>query len=185
MSIFIKINIFRLTVKILRRFFNKTLCSKIYNTFKYLYYYIQDINTFSDKFESDDFIRILHNYLYGNFKKDWLGRIYGIVNPNLDKDGKYDQNRIIFEFDNETTHSNKFTETWIMKQLMLCKAMFRLEKLFDYISLDMKEVSPIGYDNYLLIFSYTSQKELFKSLKGTFWHALVYGIIAVILIIIL
>ena len=56
-------------------------------------------------------------------------------------------------------------------------SLFKIEKLYDYISLDIKHVGPENHDNYLLVFDITSRKYMSYCFKRMFWHSLVYAII--------
>lgn len=172
-------------MKYIKALFEKTLIYKLYLVCRFGWYYIEDKINICPIFHGDDFLHILQTYLYGDFKIDYIGRVYGVINPNLDKQGKYDPNRVIIEFDNETTHSQKFTEIWIMKQLNMIKSLYNFHTLFDYVMLDINELPPKGFDNYLLIFSLVSQRNLFKYTKKFFLHLLVYAIIAAIILLII
>ena len=81
-------------MKILKTIFNYTLISKAYNTLKYLNQYISDRIKIGEIFYGDSFKNLMKQYINIDLDKDWLGRLYGVINPNIDINGKFNVNNI-------------------------------------------------------------------------------------------
>ena len=67
--------------------------------------YRKDKKLISDTFYGPAFKKVIDNYLKTDIRKDWAGRLYGIVNPNI-TNGKYDFNNVIIEIDGDNTNNN-------------------------------------------------------------------------------
>lgn len=128
---------------------------------------------------------VLLRYLNLEVKKDWIGRLYGIINPNIDINGHFNINNMIIEIDGDNTNNNEQVKAWAYKQLALIGQLFKIQNLYDYIDLTFKHVGPKEADNYLLIFDMISRKIMVKSFKKVIIHAGIYAaIIALILLLI-
>lgn len=169
-------------MKLFKKLFSGTLTYKLYSLFRSIKDYIFDYEYVSDSLYSDVFRVILEKYLKLKVKKDWLGRLYGVINPNLDIDGKVNFSNVIVELDGENTNSDVFVKQWIYAQMNMVKAVFRLEDsgFFDYITCDITHVGPIEHDNYLVVFDLYARKEMamyFKAVcKQIFIYAVLFGI---------
>lgn len=159
------------------------LLYKIYANFSLLKEYIIDYDYVSESLYSEAFYKILEKYLNLKVKKDWIGRIYGIINPNLDINGNVNFNNTIIEIDDNNTNSNEYVKNWIYKQMNMVKYVFKLDEsgFFDYIGCDINHVGPKEHDNYLVVFYIVSQKALLQNLKKTFKQFSIYAIIAAII----
>ena len=116
---------------------------RLYNFVKTSYDYYKAKKFVGETFYSDAFHKVINKYLGVNLKKDWLGRLYGVANPNI-KDGKWDVSTMIIEVDGENTNTNEGVKQWAFKQLQLIASLFKIEKMYDYISLH-KETLNIQY----------------------------------------
>ena len=168
----------KLINSILKSFFSITLTSKIIDFFKALYNYAKDYGYVSDIIYSDGFKKMIRQYIHVDLEKDWIGRLYGVINPNIDINGNFNLNNVIIEIDNEYTNNNEYVKTWIYKQLNLIQELFNLENLYNYISLDIKHVGPAIADNYLLIFDIASRKKIGYCLKRMLLQSILYIIVA-------
>ena len=168
-------------MKFIKDLLSHTLIGKICKTFKSLYYYLKDYEYISESLYSESFKIVIKEYLNINIKKDWIGRLYGVANPNIGKDGQFDITKTIIEFDGDNTNNNEYLKHWVYKQLTIIGEVFKIEKLYEYIDLEFKHVGPKEADNYLLIFDIVSRKEFTKNLKNTLIHASIYAIIGLIL----
>jgi hypothetical protein len=166
-----------LFIKALEKIYNKTLTCKFIESISSIYKYIKDYLYISDTFYSDELKIVLKKYLHLNIKKDWIGRLYGILNPNLDINGNLDINNIIIEIDGDNTNNNDFVKTWTYKQLNLISNLFKIENLYNYIDLTFEHVGPENHDNYLLIFDVTSRKVMVYHIKRFLKHLFVYAVI--------
>lgn len=161
--------------------FNKilsiTLTYKLCAFIKSLYLYISDYNKIADVFYGDGFKKMLNEYLHIDISKDWLGRLYGVINPNIDINGNYDPGSIIIELNDEYTNNNEYVKTWIYKQMNLIAQLFSMSDLYSYISLDITHVGPINADNYLLIFDIATRRHMTECLKQFIIQLLIYVVI--------
>lgn len=168
--------------------FKWTLIYKSYNFFKNLFYYIKDRFTIGKTLYSQDFKDIIYKYLNVKLKCDWIGRLYGIANPDLNKDGKFDINNTILEVDGNNTNNNdqvKQFQGFVFKQLSLIGKLFKFDLLYDYISFSLTHVGPTNADNYLLVFDLASRKDMSYYFKQMLLMILIYSIIIICAIIII
>lgn len=170
-------------MKLLKKLFSYTLLYKIYLNFILLKEYIDDYEYVSESLYSEAFSKILEKYLNLKVKKDWIGRIYGVINPNLDINGNLNFSNTIIEIDDNNTNSNEYVKNWIYKQMNMVKYVFKLDEsgFFDYIGCDIEHVGPKEHDNYLVVFYIVSQKALLQNLKKLLKQMSIYAIIATII----
>ena len=170
-------------MKLLKKLFSFTLLYKIYLNFILIKEYIDDYDYVSESLYSEAFSKILEKYLNLKVKKDWIGRIYGVINPNLDINGNVNFANTIIEIDDNNTNSNEYVKNWIYKQMNMVKYVFKLDEsgFFDYIGCDIEHVGPKEYDNYLVVFYIVSQKAMLQNLKRLLKQFSVYAIIAAII----
>lgn len=150
-------------------FFNLFRHTTIYKTFNFLrssIRYIKLNKSVGKIFHSNDFKLLLRKYLNINVKTDWLGRLYGIINPIIDVNGNLNISTMVIEIDGNDTNNSEWVKNWLYKQLNLTSQLFKLEKLYDYISMDIEHVGPIEMDNYLIIFDLVYRLEFAKALKS-------------------
>ena len=79
-------------MKFLKKLFYHTLTYKFYNVFATLRQFLKDYDTVAESLYSHEFLTLLKRYLNKEFRKDWLGRLYAVINPNIDIDGKFNFN---------------------------------------------------------------------------------------------
>lgn len=172
-------------MKLLRDLLSNLLIGRICVTIKSLYNYIKDYEYISESFYSEAFKMVIKEYLNVNIKKDWLGRLYGVINPNINENGQFDITKTIIELDGANTNNNEFLKHWVYKQLHMIGEVFKVKNMYEYISLEFKHVGPRDMDNYLLVFDIVSRQEFTKNLKGTLLHAFIYAIIGVIVLLVI
>lgn len=170
-------------MKLLKKLFSYTLLYKMYLNLVLLKEYIDDYDYVSESLYSEAFSKILERYLNLKVKKDWIGRIYGVINPNLDINGNVNFANTIIEIDDNNTNSNEYVKNWIYKQMNMVKYVFKLDEsgFFDYIGCDIEHVGPKEHDNYLVVFYIVSQKAMLQNLKRLLKQFSVYAIIAAII----
>ena len=161
----------------------QTLIYKTYSLIESIYTYNKEYNYIKDTFYSDEFKLVLKKYLSVNIKKDWIGRLYGVINPMVDINGNLDVNSVVIELDGINTNNMEYVQVWIHKQLKLIADLFQINKLYDYIDLELNKVGPKELDNYLLIFDIVSRKEMINKLKSFGKHFILYIIIGILFII--
>ena len=154
-----------------------SIITKLIVFFQSVVRYIKDYNRVSDFLYSDNFKEMLKKYLNLEVQKDWIGRLYGIINPNLDIDNKFNVNTMIIELDGENTNNNEQVKAWLFKQLQLIGNLFKINNLYTYIDMTIERVGPVNGDNYLVVFDMVSRQQMTKSLKNFLIQAIIYGVI--------
>lgn len=139
--------------------------------------YITDMSYISETLYSKEFNTVLKRYLHTEFNKDWIGRLYGVVNPSIDINGKLDISGTIIEIDGASTNNIEYLKNWIFTQMQLISNLFKVSKLYDYIGVDIKHVGPINADNYLVVFDVVSRKETSYWMKRVLLQFIVYIVI--------
>ena len=170
---------------ILKKIGSNTLTWRLVMLVQSIYRYITDMSYISDTLYSKEFLTVLKQYLRISIKKDWIGRLYGVINPYIDIDGKIDFNNTIIEIDGDNTNSNEYVKNWVYRQFNLIDNLFKINKLYDYINVDIKHVGPLNADNYLIVIDVVSRKEMTYMLKRVLKQTILYMIIALCAIILL
>ena len=170
---------------ILKKIGSNTLTWRLVMLVQSVYKYITDISYISDTLYSKEFLTVLKQYLRISVKKDWIGRLYGVINPYIDIDGKIDFNNTIIEIDGDNTNSNEYVKNWVYRQFNLIDNLFKINKLYDYINVDIKHVGPLNADNYLIVIDVVSRKEMTYALKRVLKQTILYMIIALCAVILL
>ena len=141
------------------------LTYRCYDFIKNWRYYRKVRKAIKDVFYADDFKYLIKQYLNVELDKDWLGRLYGVINPNIDIDGNFNVNNVIIEIDGDRTNNNEYVKTWLYRQLNLMGQLFNMKNLYSNISMEIEHVGPITQDNYLIIFDVDGRQEMSKSFK--------------------
>lgn len=170
---------------ILKKIGSNTLTWRLVMLVQSIYRYITDMSYISDTLYSKEFLTVLKQYLRISIKKDWIGRLYGVINPYIDIDGKIDFNNAIIEIDGDNTNSNEYVKNWVYRQFNLIDNLFKINKLYDYINVDIKHVGPLNADNYLIVIDVVSRKEMTYMLKRVLKQTILYMIIALCAVILL
>ena len=176
----------------------------LFNMFKKIWehsllYFLIEYTKFAIKFKSDkyEFGHMFYNGIFGvlaqkylniDLDKDWVGRLYGVINPNTDINGNFNPGTMIIEMDGENTNNNEYVNTWIYKQLKLMASIYSLKDMYEKITVDIKHVGPEDQDNYLVVFDFDSRQNKAKwrkklLLRVAFW--IIVAALAVISILIL
>lgn len=169
-------------MRFLTRLFKHTLLYKIYLTLSSFVYYQRVKNTVYDILHGNQFKSLLKEYLNLDVDTDWLGRLYGVINPNIDIDGKFTINNTILEINGANTNDEEYLKVWIYRQLQIIGDIFKMNNLYDYISLDVEHVGPITHDNFLLVFDLVARENFAYNFKRMLKHLTTYIIIAFVCI---
>ena len=152
------------------KFYTHGLIYKTYDFIRNYHDYRKIRKAVKDVFYSDDFKMLIRKYLNVELDKDWLGRQYGIINPNIDIDGNFNIDNVIIEIDGDRTNSDEYVKTWLFRQLNIMGQLFNMKNLYSNITMDIKKVGPITQDNYLIVFEIAGRATMastFKSLLKT------------------
>ena len=132
-------------------------------------------------YKEDDMINKLSELFGTEFRMDWVGRIYTVINPNI-VDNKLDINTQIFEY-GETGLSNEiYVERYIMLKLNLIKDFVIANNLFDLLTYRIEKLDE--YDNYLFVIepiTFEDCKKWTKIFGITYLSILILSIIALII----
>lgn len=130
--------------------------------------------------KGDAFFSILKSYLKMRPKIDYLGRVYGVVNPSVSSDGKFDWNNVIFEIDGDMTNNYSYIENWLYKQLSMVSSLFGLDNsgFMNQITMDVTHVGPENADNYLVVFDTVPRQMMSKYFRKAIVRIIIYSIIA-------
>ena len=172
-------------MKLSKWLWNNSFVCILFNTIKYKHKLIKDHKKYKNIMTDEVFGEVARKYLNVELDEDWIGRFYGVINPNLDINGKFDPSTVIIEIDGDNTNSNEYVKNWIYKQLNLVSSLFNFNGLYDDIIVDIKPVGPAGFDNYLIVVDYASRLALAGWRKKLLWRLFAYSIIAFILCMIL
>lgn len=169
----------KLINSIFKTIFKLSLTGKIILFFNALYKYSKDYSLVADAFYGDGFKQIIKNYLNITLEKDWIGRLYGIINPTIDINGNFNINNVIIELDGNLTNNNEYVKSWLYKQLYLVQNLFNFEHFYNYISMDLEHVGPAIGDNYLVTFDIASRQNVSKYLWAILGQTIIYGIVGI------
>lgn len=101
------------------------------------------------KIYKDEFLLQRFSELFGTeFRLDWVGRMYTVINPNIIND-KLDINTQIFEYGNNGLTNEPYIEKYIMTRFNLVKDFIMANNLFDLLTYEIKRIDE--YDNYLFV----------------------------------
>lgn len=94
---------------------------------------------------------LLDNFskLFGTeFRLDWVGRMYTVINPNIIND-ELDVNTQIFEYEQNGLTNKPYIEKWIMTKFNLAEKFIMANNLFELLTYEIVKLDE--YDNYLFI----------------------------------
>lgn len=134
----------------------------IYRFFKYLILNIKYTKILNKIYENENIIENLSVLFKSEFKQDWIGRLYTVINPNILGDD-FDMNTIIYEYDESGLNNKVFVERWIMTRLNIAQSFIQANNLFDLLTYDIRKIDE--YDNYLFIIEPITTRDCLKYTK--------------------
>ena len=164
-------------MKLIRKFTNWTLVSSLIRAIYWTFCYIKDWRLVEESLHGDGFRSLLKHYLKMDSRIDWLGRVYGVVNPAINEKGEFDYNGMVFELNGVNTNNQTWVENWLYKQMILVNNIFDVQKtgFFDIIDANVKHVGPENADNYLIVFDIASRKEMVRRWKRVLLQGIGYA----------
>ena len=131
-------------MNLIRKFTNWTLVSSLIRAIYWTSCYIKDWRLVEESLHGDGFRSLLKHYLKMDSRIDWLGRVYGVVNPAINEKGDFDYNGMVFELNGVNTNNQTWVENWLYKQMILVNNIFDVQKtgFFDIIDANVKHVGP-------------------------------------------
>lgn len=149
----------------------------IYRFFKYLFLNIKYTKILNKVYETENILPNLSELFNTTFKKDWIGRLYAVINPNLLGED-FDINTIIYEYGNNGLNNNAFVERWIMQRLNIAQSFIQVNNLFDLLTYDIKKLDE--YDNFLFVIEPITLQDCLKYSK---YFAILLTILILIILI--
>lgn len=149
----------------------------LYNFIKYLYKNIKYSKILNKVYKDEKLLENLSALFNARFKKDKLGRIYAVLNPNI-YNKEYNDSTQIFEYNDRGLDNTIYIEKWIMGRLNIARDFIQTNNLFDLLTYKIEKID--DYDNYLFIMQPITLKDSLKWSKIFFCS---YGIIILSLII--
>lgn len=113
-----------------------------------------------------------------NFKRDWIGRIYAVINPVVSDPGSR-----IFEYDTNGTNINSFVNKWVLEHMIAASNFVKNNGLFDILTYEIKQLDD-DY-NFLFILTPISWNDFKKGILKLFGCLSAIAIITICLIIFL
>ena len=133
-----------------------------YNFIKYLILNIKYTRILKRIYKDEQIPENLSKLFNTNFKIDWIGRMYTVINPNL-IDGIYDASSQIFEYDERGLSNDAYIERFIMQKLNIASNYIKANNLFDLLPYEIKKLD--DYDNYLFIIKPITLDDFVKNSK--------------------
>ena len=99
-------------------------------------------------YKEDDLLNKLSKLFGSEFRMDWVGRIYTVINPNI-IDDQLDLNTQIFEYNENGFSNTAYIEKYIMTKLNAIKDFVIANNLFDLLTYRIEKLDE--YDNYLFV----------------------------------
>lgn len=149
----------------------------IYRFFKYLFLNIKYTKILNRVYKTENIIQNLSKLFGTNFKQDWIGRLYTVINPNIMGED-FDINMIIYEYNENGLDNKEFVQRWIMMKLNIAQTFIQTNNLFDLLTYDIKKLDE--YDNYLFIIEPITLNDCLKYSK---YFAILLTILILIILI--
>ena len=147
----------------------------IYKFFKNLFLNIKYSKIIKKVYKEEHLLEGLSSIFKANFKTDWIGRVYAVLNPNLDENGQYSPNTQIFEYGSDGLNNDRMVEQWVMEKMVIISDFIRTNNLFEILTYSLKRIDK--YDNYLFILEPITLQDCLKSSKR---FAILLGVLLII-----
>ena len=151
----------------------------IYNFIKYLILYIRTKKILDRIYREENIIYNLSELYKITFKKDWVGRLYAVINPITD----IDPSDRIFENSAEGYSLKSFVEKWLMERMFIASEFIMNKNLFELVTYHIEQLD----DNYNFLFTiepivWFDFNKWFKRFLILLGILLITGIITIIII---
>ena len=147
----------------------------IYNFFKNLFLNIKYTHLIRKAYKDERLLEGLSKIFNANFKTDWIGRVYAVLNPNLDENGQYSPNTQIFEYGENGLSNEWMIEQWVIEKFAVVEKFIQTNNLFELLTYDIKKLD--DYDNYLFILEPITLDDCLKWSKR---FAILMGVLIII-----
>lgn len=119
----------------------------------------------------------LSNLFGFRFKKDWIGRLYTVINPNI-----ISKEEQVYEYNENGLDNSSFIEKFIMDKLNIADNFIKVNNLFDLLTYRIEKLD--NYGNYLFILQPITLYDCLKSLKKLFKLSVIICLFIITLLII-
>ena len=138
------------------------------NIFKNIYLHFKYNRILKRVYKDENILANMGNLFNSKIHVDWVGRIYTVINPNLDKDKQ------IYEILDDGIDNKEFIQHWVMERFIAMDHFIKANNLFDLLVYDIKQLD--DYGNFLLVLEPITLKDCMSAIKKI-------GIFLIILII--
>lgn len=128
-------------------------------------------------YSEDNILEKLSKLFGTEFRMDWVGRIYCVLNPNIIEDA-LDVNTQIFEYGEDGLSNTIYIEKYIMTKLYAINDFVIANNLFDLLTYKIERLDE--YDNYLFVIEPITFQE---AKKWTKIFGITYSIAAILTVI--
>ena len=146
----------------------------LYRFIKYLILNIKYTRLLKEIYKNEQIIPKFSQLFGTEFRIDWVGRLYSVINPNI-VDDKLDLNTQFFEYGENGLSNTLYVEKWVMVKLNAIQDFIMANNLFDVLTYEIKRLD--DYDNYLFVIKPITFDDCAKWTKI---FAIVYSILAVL-----
>ena len=122
-------------------------------------------------YEQDQLIAKLSHTFGVQFRRDWVGRLYAVVNPAI-KDGKFDNSQV-FEYAQGGYDTTEHAKQWIVERTIMMENFIQTNNLFDALTFDVRRLDNNG--NYLLVLMPVTLPTVLENIKGSMYELLFAG----------
>lgn len=120
----------------------------IYKFIKHLIEHFKYIRALKKICREESLLNNLSKLFGVEFRMDWVGRIYTVMNPNISHN-QYDGSTQIYEYNENGLDNTAYVERWIMERLNIASQFINSNDLFDILTYTIKKLD--DYDNYLFV----------------------------------
>ena len=146
----------------------------LYRFIKYLILNIKYTRLLKEIYKNEQIIPKFSQLFGTEFRIDWVGRLYSVINPNI-VDDKLDLNTQFFEYGENGLSNTLYVEKWVMVKLNAIQDFIMANNLFDVLTYEIKRLD--DYDNYLFVIKPITFDDC---IKWTKIFSIVYSILAVL-----
>lgn len=126
-------------------------------------------------YEDDKIIEKMSYALGAQFRRDWIGRLYVVLNPWL-KDGKLSPEMILEYNDKGDLDDKMYMEQWVMTRLNIISRFIQANNLFDLL---VYRIDELRDNNYLLVVQPYTLESVLSTGKKSLIELLLWVMIAI------
>lgn len=127
------------------------------NIFKNIYLHFKYNRILKRVYKDENILDNMGDLFNSKIHVDWVGRIYTVINPNLDKDKQ------IYEILDDGMDNKEFIQHWVMERFIAMDHFIKANNLFDLLVYDIKQLD--DYGNFLLVLEPITLKDCMSAIK--------------------